>query len=61
MRDVGGLKVHEKCPEMTHTVDLRGGLGTEQIFSGARIVFTALEVTTGLSLADLRCQAAIIE
>lgn len=46
---------------MTHTVELRGGLGIEQIFAGDRIVFMALEVTTGLSLGCLRCQGGVTE
>ena len=46
---------------MNHTVELRDGLGIEQIFAGDRIVFMALEVTTGLSLGCHRCPAAITE
>lgn len=61
LRDIGGLEVHEKCPEMTHTVEPRDGLGIEHVFAGDRIVFMALEVTTGLSVGYLRCQAAIAE
>lgn len=46
---------------MTHTVELRDGLGIEQILAGDRIIFVALEVTTRLSLGCLRWQTAITE
>lgn len=46
---------------MSHTLELRDGLGIEQVFAGDKIVFVALEVTTRLSLGCLRCWAALAE